>query len=198
MPGLIFLFSIWLIWIVVTFWMKKTNEFRFPIAAIILLLIILMPVHFDINRITISGSAIFLLLLCYIIMTRLPFRKQLYLLFSIIAVMIGFAGLQLLELYDPVWMMLDRRIVYSFLFFVTSYFLFTNAILSRFLLIYTSLLQGELLYALILSKWQIQYLVGAMETFDLLAFITLVLLVEYMVRRLQHYIRWNKNKKMIY
>lgn len=198
MPGLIFLFSIWLIWIVVTFWMKKTNEFRFPIAAIILLLIILMPVHFDINRITISGSAIFLLLLCYIIMTRLPFRKQLYLLFSIIAVMIGFAGLQLLELYDPVWMMLDRRIVYSFLFFVTSYFLFTNAILSRFLLIYTSLLQGELLYALILSKWQIQYLVGAMETFDLLAIITLVLLVEYMVRRLQHYIRWNKNKKMIY
>lgn len=197
MAGHLFFLFMWCIWIYITFIMNKSNNIRWKVAAFILIIIIFVPVKMDVGPLTLTGPALLMLLSSYYMAAKFTFRKQVYLLFSIIALMLGYTGFLLMELYDPIWVIIDRRILLSFILFVFGYFVYPRSIHLRLLLIFLGVLQGEIIFAIILSKWQISYIIGALESFDFLAIVTLSNIVQHFFASFQSHIKFQKGKKAL-
>ncbi|WP_062104795.1 YphA family membrane protein [Bacillus niameyensis] len=198
MAGNLFFLFMWCLWIYFTFMMNKNNNIRWKAAASILIIIIFVPVKMDVGPLTLSGPALFLLFACYYMAAKFTLKKQIYLLFSVIALMLGYTGFLLMELYDPIWVIIDRRIILSFVLFVVGYFIYPTSIRLRLLFILLGVIQGEIVFAIILSKWQISYIIGALESFDFLAIVTFSNIVQQFFASFQSHIKLQKGKKALY
>lgn len=195
MPGIMCLLFLWAAWIYATFIMDKKHPMRWSVATLSLILIILHPITIPIFAIQISGTGLFLLLISYFATSKLPIKQQLHLLFSVFTVMIGFAGFLLLEMFDPIWMFLDRKILISFMLFVFAYFVYPSSIYKRLLFVFLGTLQGDLIFALILTKWKMPYIIGSLEYLDILAITIMSLLTSNFLVMITRLPKLNKNKK---
>lgn len=175
MQGIIFLFSNWGIWIIATFIIGRKVPYRAHIAALALLLICLFGLNVQIFSMIISAPACVLLLLGYVYTAALSSGRKFYMIFSVLIIMIGYAGFLMLEMYDPIWLIVDRRIILLFFIFVVAYFLFPNSIWDRLVFVLLGMIQGEILFSFILGSWYIPYIVGAGAVLDLIILIIMVL-----------------------
>ncbi|MCR2820249.1 YphA family membrane protein [Lederbergia panacisoli] len=196
MQGMIFLLIAWVIWIYATFMMDKKSTYRWPIASCALLLIILKPLTIRFYFLHISGSSLLILIICYYLSSKLPFKKQLHLLFSVFTLMVGYAGFLLFEMYDPIWMFMDRVVLTSFTLFIFGYFLYSSSVLTRILLICLGTLQGDIVFASYLSKWDMPYLIGSMEYLDIISIIIISNLLFHFISNLTAITRIKGNKKI--
>lgn len=181
MEGVIFLFSTWGMWIVSTFIVERKVPYRVHLAALALLLIILFDLNVQIFSMTISAPACLLLLIGYVYTSMLSAGKKFYMIFSVLIIMMGYAGFLMLEMYDPIWLIVDRRIILLFFIFVVAYFLFPHSFLSRLVFVLLGMVQGEILFSFILASWHIPYLVGGGGALDLIAAILLFLGLTHMI-----------------
>ncbi|MCJ7839449.1 hypothetical protein MUB24_00715 [Lederbergia sp. NSJ-179] len=198
MTGIIFLLFVWILWIFATFLMDKQETYRWATALFALVLIICLPLRLSFNGLLMSGPCLIVLMICYLVAVKLPFKKQIFLLISFLSLILGYTGFQLLELYDPIMIIIDRKILLSFILFVVSYFIYPSSLLERILFICLGILQGDLLFAIILAKWNIPYLIGSLETFDVLSITIFTIMLSYLVSRAFTFVKITKNKKVLH
>lgn len=169
MPGLLFLFVAWGSWIIATFILDKRNPFRMYASVLSLLLIILQSVSFTLFSLTISASSIPLILTAYLSIYQVSFFKKIYLFFSVMIIMFGYAGFFLFEMYDPVWVLLDRKILLSGGLVIISWVLYPSSLLFRCSALVIGSLHGEVFLSIFLSKWKMPYTIGSADYLDVFA-----------------------------
>ncbi|RWR14989.1 YphA family membrane protein [Siminovitchia fortis] len=184
MPGILFLFVAWGIWIIATFILDKNDPFRFPAAIVSLMLIILHTKSFAIYSFHIGASSFLLLFSAYWLVYQGTWLKKIYLFFSVMIIMFGYAGFYLLELYDPVWVLVDRKILLSGGLFMIGWVLYPASLLYRYAAVVIGSLHGEVFLSVFLSKWKIPYTIGSNEYLDVFALTVSALLTVHAAGRI--------------
>ena len=81
MDGSLFYWTLWSLWVYLTFLMNKQHPLRFEMTACILVIIILSEFHFTFGNYQVYASGVFILVLSYFILSK---EKNGALLYSII------------------------------------------------------------------------------------------------------------------
>ncbi|MED4853598.1 hypothetical protein P9386_17480 [Caldifermentibacillus hisashii] len=168
MTGFVFFGLAWAGWIYSTFIMEKTNPYRFPIAAYLLVTIILSVFKIRFLGLDISLATLFLLFISFLTFIKLPFWKLLYCTIGIFIVSSATAVFYLMSLYDPVWIFIDQQILLSFLGACLAVLLFKEY-KARIFSAIIGLIQGDILYAIILKNFSIDFPIGSFTFLDGLA-----------------------------
>lgn len=179
MPGYLFLLLAWGIWITATFILDKNESYRLPVAILSLVLIILYPNSFTLFTYHIGVASCLLLFSAYFLIYKGSLIKKIYLFFSVMIIMFGYAGFFLLELYDPVWVFFDRKLLLSGVLFILGWILYPASLLYRYSAIVIGSLQGEVFLSVFLSKWKMPYTIGSAEYLDVFALVISANLVLY-------------------
>lgn len=195
MEGWIFLLAAWGGWVIATFMLDKTSPLRLVAAVWTLLMVIVYPVSVTIFTIEFTGPALLLVMTAFLLISRVPFRKKIYLFFSVMMIMFGYAGFFLLELYDPVWVLIDRKILLSSGLFALSWLLYPSSFLHRYTAIILGSLQGEVFLSLFLSKWDMPYVVGSPEYLDVFALAFLLLSISFVFSKLIYRLKETLEKR---
>lgn len=200
MTGFVFFGLAWAGWIYSTFIMEKTNPYRFPIAAYLLVAIILSVFKIRFLGLDISLATLFLLFISFLTFIKLPFWKLLYCTIGIFIVSSATAVFYLISLYDPVWIFIDQQILLSFLGACLAVLLFKEY-KARIFSTIIGLIQGDILYAIILKKFSIDFPIGSFAFLDGLAltcvFITIWSGFEYLQTTFEHKNFQQKKEKQL-
>ncbi|WP_346206369.1 hypothetical protein NSS89_11165 [Caldifermentibacillus hisashii] len=200
MTGFVFFGLAWAGWIYSTFIMEKTNPYRFPIAAYLLVTIILSVFKIRFLGLDISLATLFLLFISFLTFIKLPFWKLLYCTIGIFIVSSATAVFYLISLYDPVWIFIDQQILLSFFGACLAVLLFKEY-KARIFSTIIGLIQGDILYAIILKKFSIDFPIGSFAFLDGLAltcvFITIWSGFEYLQTTFEHKNFQQKKEKQL-
>ncbi|MDL0419019.1 hypothetical protein QPM05_02670 [Caldibacillus thermoamylovorans] len=200
MTGFVFFGLAWAGWIYSTFIMEKTNPYRFPIAAYLLVTIILSVFKIRFLGLDISLATLFLLFISFLTFIKLPFWKLLYCTIGIFIVSSATAVFYLISLYDPVWIFIDQQILLSFLGACLAVLLFKEY-KARIFSTIIGLIQGDILYTIILKKFSIDFPIGSFAFLDGLTltcvFITIWSGFEYLQTTFEHKNFQQKKEKQL-
>jgi hypothetical protein len=174
MEGSMFYWILWVFWIYVTFFMNKQNLYRSKLGSVILVLIILSNVHFKIMSFEFYASGLFILLLSYIILGKKKLGSLLYAFICSFIVTIAYVTFNLFVIYDPVWVIFQKEWMMGICFSCLAIFLQTS-LKDRLLIIVSGTMQGEILYAIYLSKFEFSYPIGTIAYLDVFSLITILL-----------------------
>ncbi len=192
MEGSTFYFVAWIGWIVVTFFMKK-EPIRWKIGACILIFIICSPLNVTIASFTVSVNALLLCIISFVGITLYSIWKKLYTLLSALIIAMLYTSFHLLEVYDPIWIVLDRLLLLSGALVYASILLYGDRIL-RLCTLYIGMLQGELLVTLIFHKLHFPYEYGSLAFFDVVAVSTLFMAILLWITKVSVYMEQFKRK----
>ncbi len=175
MEGAMFYWICWLLWIYVTFFMDKKNNFRFRLSVIILVVINLADQHFTLGRFEIYSGGICLLILSYILFSQEKGRAIFYYFICSYIITMAYVTFHLFEIFDPIWIIFKKEWMMGICFGYLAVLL-QKTLKCRLLIIICGTMQGELLYAYILSKFELPYSIGALAYLDVCS-LTVILLV---------------------
>ncbi|PFJ12175.1 hypothetical protein COD67_09020 [Bacillus cereus] len=192
MDGSTFYVVAWVGWIIVTFFMKK-DSIRWKLGAGILFFIICSPLHVTIASFMVSVNALLLCIISFIGITLYSIWKKLYSLLSALIIAMLYASFHLLEIYDPIWIVVDRVYLLSSALVYASVLLHEDRIL-RLCSLYVGMLQGELLVTLIFRKLHFPYDCGSLAFFDIVAVSTLFMAVLFWIAKTSVYMEQFKSK----
>jgi len=192
MDGSTFYFVAWIGWIVVTFFMKK-EPIRWKISACILIFIICSPLNVTISSFTVSINALLLCIISFVGITLYSIWKKLYTLLSALIIAMLYTSFHLLEVYDPIWIVVDRLLLLSGALVYASILLYGDRIL-RLCTLYIGMLQGELLVTLIFHKLHFPYEYGSLAFFDVVAVSTLFMAILLWITKVSVYMEQFKRK----
>lgn len=176
MEGLYFYWFAWIGWTWVTFFMAKKNPARTTIAVWMLLAMIAAPYKMTISTITIHGSGVVSSLFLLLETRRMNRKGFLFLFLSSFIIMLAHASFLLFEMLDPVWVILDRRILLAGSIVYLAILLQKSGY-NRGLVLIAGSLQGEVLYAAVLERYGFPYFVASLEYLDVLIISLAVLFV---------------------
>lgn len=192
MDGSYFYFVAWMGWIVVTFFMKK-ESIRWKISAVILVFIICSPINMSIASFTVSVNALLLSIISFLGITLYSFWKKLYAVLSALIIAMLYTSFHLLEVYDPIWIVVDRIFMVSGALVYASVLLHGDRLL-RLCSLYVGMLQGELLVTFIFRKLHFPYEFGSLAFFDIIAVSTLFMVILYCIAKASVYTEQLKKK----
>lgn len=192
MDGSTFYFVAWIGWIIVTFFMKK-DSIRWKLGACILIFIIFSPLHVTIVSFTVSVNALLLCIISFIGITLYSIWKKLYGLLSALIIAMLYTSFYLLEVYDPIWIVVDRLFLLSSVLVYASVLLHGDRIL-RLCSLYIGMLQGELLVTLIFRKLHFPYDYGSLAFFDIVAVSTFFMAILFWIAKASVYMEQFKRK----
>nr|WP_295972389.1 hypothetical protein [uncultured Bacillus sp.] len=156
MDGLIFYWIFWLGWVITTFFYPKDHPRRLLISAWILGAIIVFPASIEFLGLKWHGTGLYILLTFYLYAAWLPFKTSLYFLLSVFILMLLTVCFLLFELFDPVWILIERE----WLLAVAAVYgtLLLHSIKGyRVLSLLFGMVHGEIFYAFILKKFSFTY-----------------------------------------
>ncbi|WP_106497393.1 YphA family membrane protein [Lentibacillus sp. Marseille-P4043] len=172
--GILFLWFAWLLWIVVTFLMKKGKR-RTYFACLLLLLIACSNVTLEIGGYLIQLS--FIVLLVGLLFFH-AIAKSFYLLFSSFTICLGYTAILFWEKITPIWIFIPRSVLIPTVIIVLT-IIITKQFESRLAIGLIGITCGEMYYSFILSNYAIQEGIGDKSFFDmLLTFVLFVTLLE--------------------
>lgn len=174
MEGLLFYWFTWIFWVIATFFLKKNSFLRLSLSFWLLLLIILSPYSFVLSNYEISYASILLVFSLLIFISQIRGFKAAYVLLCSFIVMLAYVCFHLFEFFDPVWVILPRSWMLSFVLISLSLLLHSNKIY-RILVILLGSIQGEFLYAFILNKYSFPHIIGSYVYLDSLSLSTALL-----------------------
>jgi hypothetical protein len=172
--GLIFYWISWTLWIYLTFILQKKNPYRLKLSVFILLLIITANVHFLVLGFEIYGGGLFLFITSLYMMGLEKRRTIVYYFICSCIMMMAYVSFHLFEIFDPVWVVFRKEWMMTIVLCVLS-LLLQKSLKGRLLIIACGTIQGEAVYAYILSKYPFSYPVGAPEYLDIFMLIAAVL-----------------------
>jgi hypothetical protein len=174
MEGALFYWFSWLGWVWSTFFLAKQNKYRFSIAFVLLMLIISSPYRIEILGIEIYIPAIVLITFSLIETAKLRNRIVFSIFVSSFIIMLGYVSFLLFELFDPVWVIFDRKWLISI-----SVILLATALQSerhlQILSIGMGMLQGEFLFSFIMKRLAFPYPVASPAFLDIVSLATMIL-----------------------
>lgn len=167
MEGAYFYFFSWLGWIFVTFFMKKSKA-RLVYAAVLLFTIMISQTVVTFGEFRIWIGAFFLLVIGIIGISRLSMLTKLY--YAVCSTIVGmvYAIVHLVELYDPVWIIINHTWFLSILLAYISYVLIRLPE-ERILVLCVGVVQGEILVTAVLEPYGFHNEFGSMLFLDAVA-----------------------------
>ncbi len=181
MDGGYFYFLAWMGWIITTFFMKK-ESIRWRMSAFILLFIVCSQFTFSIASFSLSVNALFISIIAFGIVGIYSVWQKLYTLFSALIVAMLYTSFHLLEVYDPIWIIINRTLMLSAALVYASVLLHRDRLL-RLCALYIGMIQGEILVAFIFRKLHFPYELGSLLFFDSIAVSTLFVAILFWVTK---------------
>ncbi|MCH1624763.1 YphA family membrane protein [Ferdinandcohnia quinoae] len=175
MEGAYFYWISWLAWVICTFFMNKGKQ-RTNIAILLLLLIILSPHYIDIGNTKLNVNLIIILLFCYKELSVKTMKQQLYIFICVFTISMAYGSFQLFELFDPVWLLFDRKWMFSVILIYITLMIFKD-IKSRIIGLLIGAIQGDILFGFVLSKLQFQYVIGSFVFLDVAAISAFIIIM---------------------
>lgn len=185
MEGNYFYFLAWVGWIVATFFMKKESV-RWKVSAVILIFIICSQITVSIASFTISVNALLLGIISFLGITLYSIWKKLYVLLSALIIAMLYTSFRLLEVYDPIWIVMNRTFMLSGALVYASILLHEDRLL-RLCSLYAGALQGEILVTFIFRKLHFPYEFGSLAFFDIVAVSTLIVAILIWIAKVSAY-----------
>lgn len=171
MTGMLFYWFSWILWIIVTFFMKKGRD-RTLFSCWILLVLIFADAYIIIHGHDLSLAFVWIFLGALIWLLRLPRRT--YHIFSSFTLMIGYAGMLYWAQVSPVWLFLPRTFLLSFLLSLIL-FMLAKEYVSQAGIGLLGMSCGEIVYALTLSSYGFPEAVGEMAFLDNLLAVMIII-----------------------
>lgn len=187
--SVLFYWFCWILWIIVTFFMKK-NRLRTCFAVWILIFIIFSDDYIVWEGISISLSYVIMLFGTVVFIAY--FSNWFYLFFASYIVCIGYAAFLFWETVSPVWMVLPRNFMIVAFTVIISTILVKNY-LSRISVSLFGMLFGELFYSLTLIGYGLPVAIGGMSLTSVLA-TTLFFITLHSLQKGKHYLFHNTKK----
>ncbi|MFL6555731.1 MAG: hypothetical protein ACJ8MO_06420, partial [Bacillus sp. (in: firmicutes)] len=174
MEGAIFYWVFWGFWIYLTFILEKQNPYRLKLAAIIVIVLILSNVQFPVGEFEIQASGLFILGSCYLFMSQEKRGALIYFFICSFIVSIAYVTFHLFEIFDPIWIIFKKEWMMGI---TMSYLaiLLQKTLKGRLLILFAGAMQGEILYAFILNKFQFPYIIGTFAYLDVCSLTALLL-----------------------
>ncbi len=171
--GSMFLWIFWTLWVYTTFILKKNHPYRLKLSAAVLIVIILANFHLAVRGFDIYTGGLFLLIISYASLLKSKRRVVFYYFICSMIVTISYAAFHLFEIYDPAWLIFNKKWMVGILIGYLAVLL-QNSLQGRMFIITSGTMQGEILYAFILQKYHFPYPIGSFEYLDIFA-LTVVL-----------------------
>ncbi|MBT2642064.1 hypothetical protein J7I80_07500 [Bacillus sp. ISL-41] len=177
MEGLYFYWLAWIGWVWTTFFMNKNNPLRLKSAVILLAVILAAPYTVDVFIFEMHLSAVAIAFFIFLETRRKKTGSFLYLFLTSFIIMLAYTSFLMFELFDPIWVLFDRKIMLGAAGFYLAVLLHKER-QDRILALISGFLQGDLLFSAILWKFDFPYAAASMGFMDLL-FISLGLLLAW-------------------
>lgn len=186
MDGLIFFMIFWFCWIITTFFYSKINPDRFFFSAWTLVAILISNTFVHINGVLINLTGLWMMITGFLYGAKLPWKHLLYFMLSSFIIMLSTVCFLLFELFDPVWVLIKREWLMAIIIsFVT--WLLESKKKQRLVILMLGMIQGELLYAIILLKYPFYYPVSSLPFLDALAISIAFIIILNIVESLAEY-----------
>jgi hypothetical protein len=168
MEGILFYWIAWMGWVWATFFMGKDKSSRLKVAVALMLLIISSPYEVAVLGVNVHAPA-FVLILFFIIETaKMNKRVFVSVFLTSFIVMLGYVSFLLFELYDPVWVVFDRRWMLSLSAIAICALISKNQRLMRAAMV-SGMIQGEVLFSILMKNLSFSYPVASSPFLDTLA-----------------------------
>lgn len=165
--GSVFYWICWMAWVCSTFFMKKSSK-RLILSGSFLVLIIVSPYFFLLGSIRINIGVFIILLYCFTEIAKRTSKQKLYLLICILTISLAYSSFQLFELYDPVWLFFNRNyMLAAALIYLTI--MLVKEFRFRLVALLIGAIQGDILYAIIVSNVNIPYDIGSFKFLDVVS-----------------------------
>lgn len=179
--GLVFYWISWMFWIIITFFMEKSNR-RLILAVWILIILIGSNIYVELFNYSISIAFVFLFIGTLLLITQS--KRLYYSVFTSFTIMIGYIAILIWEKVTPVWFIFPRELFIPFFIFVLL-ILFSKNFYHRLGIGLLGISFAEIFYYLILSDGHITTIVGKKEFFDHVAVLTFFLLISYLLQKVK-------------
>ncbi|GAE34536.1 YphA family membrane protein [Halalkalibacter akibai] len=177
----------WLFWVVVSFFWPKTKK-RLGIAALLLVLLIMLPFDISIGHVSIHFAFICfsIYLFSYLKSNK---KRQLFLYFIVtITIAAAYGGFQLLLVFDPVIEYVDSRWM-SASFVALIAFLLAHVLKDRIIVTLIGLVQGELLTGLTFQQYlYMDRAIGSLYFFDVISIVGIIFTTFWVIQRVSSWI----------
>ncbi|WP_066257235.1 hypothetical protein [Neobacillus drentensis] len=174
MEGAIFYWTCWAVWIYLTFILEKRNPYRMKLAAIVLIVLILSNFQFKVSVFEIQASGLFILVISYFFISQEKRTAIIYYFICAVIISIAYVTFHLFEIFDPIWIIFKKEWMMGIVLWYLA-ILLQKTLKGRLLILFAGAMQGEILYALILNKFQFPYLIGAYASLDVCSLTALLL-----------------------
>ncbi len=148
--------------------MSKTNPKRVKYTVIILFSIILSSQSIHLFGLEVSVVSIFFLILTYYEIGKMKGKSMVYFLITSFILMLAYGSFQLFELFDPVWLILDRNWMFAV---VLTYMtiMMHNEVFKRVIALIFGSIHGELVYSLVLNVYSMEIPIGSLQFLDVIS-----------------------------
>jgi len=172
--GEIFYWTCWAFWIYLTFLLEKQNPYRIKLAAIVLIVLILSNIQIKVSVFEIQASGLFILGISYLFISQEKRTAIIYYFICAVIISITYVTFHLFEIFDPIWIIFKKEWMMGIVLWYLA-ILLQKTLKGRLLILFAGAMQGEILYALILNKFQFPYLIGAYASLDVCSLTALLL-----------------------
>jgi hypothetical protein len=174
MEGAMFYWICWSFWVYLTFILEKHHPYRLKLSVFVLLLIISSDFHFTFAKVEYYASGFYLLFLSYALISQEKIGAIFYYFICSFIVSMAYVTFHLFEIFDPIWIIFKKEWMMGICFGYLA-ILLQKTLKGRLLIILAGTMQGEFLYAHILSRYQFPYTIGAFAYLDVCALISALL-----------------------
>ncbi|ART76884.1 hypothetical protein B4U37_12890 [Sutcliffiella horikoshii] len=165
--GQYFYFLSWMGWIIVTFFFPK-SAIRTNMSILLLVVIACSTTTVQMFGFTITASFLVLAVTALIMLVNSLRQKYILHYFSICTVALAYVCFIIFEIYDPVWIFLDRTWLLSVIILYLSLLLFKTK-RERFVFMLTGVLLGEVLRSIVTDRIFSYSDIGSFEFLAVLA-----------------------------
>ncbi|EIJ78696.1 hypothetical protein PB1_14099 [Bacillus methanolicus PB1] len=176
MDGAFFYWFCWLIWVAATFLLDNKNKYRYTVSKRLLVIIILSPIHFSVFHFQVYAAVVFIFFSIMMDISRLRNGTILYFFISSFIIMLAYVSFLMFELYDPVWVIINRDWLLAFILIYLTIVLQSDVRMRMYTML-AGIVQGELLYAFVLRQNGLIYPIGSLEFLDLATLAVAILLL---------------------
>ncbi|WP_284141279.1 hypothetical protein [Virgibacillus sp. LDC-1] len=173
MDGLLFLWISWMLWVMVTFFIRR-NQGRYKLSIWILTTIICSNIYVMIPSLDISLSFISLIVGGFVLFVMT--NQRVYHFICSFTVMIGYVSFLIWEQQAPVWVLLPRDVLLPFFMLIMCTFI-AHGLLSRTAIVLIGMCCGDLLYSLMLLQYSFERAVGTLIFLDSLFVVIFILFI---------------------
>ncbi|WP_053363970.1 hypothetical protein [Bacillus sp. FJAT-27251] len=176
MEGILFYWIAWIGWVWATFFMDKSKITRGRVSYALLLLIISAPYEFYVGSVLVHAPAVLLFLFFIIESAKMSGRVFISVFLTSFIMMLGYVSFLLFELYDPVWVVFDRRWMLSFCA-IGICALIQDSCQRMTASLVLGMIQGEVLFSILMRNLSFSYPVASSPFLDTLALALFIIAV---------------------